>query len=148
MNYWIALFISIGVVIFIFLLAISFAAISEKVHKLYADPYVKNRKGVFEYILCGEEDTKLLNVRVFDEATKYVYATSGVIDKNTRYDNRYGTVEQINDSLKNATSAAAQAGVSPIRLKHVIDFPAERVEKFYNAFAMHYGVINVYLSFL
>ena len=44
--------------------------ISDKVHKLYADPYVKNRKGVFEYILGGEEDTKLLDVRVFDEAVK------------------------------------------------------------------------------
>lgn len=44
--------------------------ISNAVHKLYADPYVQNRKGVFEYILGGEKDTKLLNVRVFDEATK------------------------------------------------------------------------------
>ena len=44
--------------------------ISEAVNKLYADPYVQNRKGVFEYILGEEKDTKLLNVRVFDEATK------------------------------------------------------------------------------
>jgi hypothetical protein len=43
---------------------------SAKVHKLYADPYVKNRKGVFEYILGSSVDTKLLDVRVFDEATK------------------------------------------------------------------------------
>ena len=49
--------------------------ISEQVKKLYADPYVKNRKGVFEYILGGLTDTKLLDVRVFDEATKHsVYA--------------------------------------------------------------------------
>jgi len=49
--------------------------ISELVRKLYADPYVKNRKGVFEYILGGLNDTKLLDVRVFDEATKHsVYA--------------------------------------------------------------------------
>ena len=44
--------------------------VSEQVKKLYADPYVKNRKGVFEYILGGLVDTKLLDVRVFDEATK------------------------------------------------------------------------------
>jgi hypothetical protein len=31
---------------------------------------VKNRKGVFEYILGGLTNTKLLDVRVFDEATK------------------------------------------------------------------------------
>lgn len=45
-------------------------SVSEKVKQLYADPYVKNRKGVFEYILGGLTDTKLLDVRVFDEATK------------------------------------------------------------------------------
>ena len=44
--------------------------VSEQVKKLYADSYVKNRKGVFEYILGGLTDTKLLQVRVFDEATK------------------------------------------------------------------------------
>lgn len=44
--------------------------VSEQVKELYADPYIKNRKGVFEYILGGATDTKLLNVRVFDEATK------------------------------------------------------------------------------
>jgi hypothetical protein len=50
--------------------------ISEEVHKLYSDPYVKNRKGVFEFILGGSVDTKLLEVRIFDEAIKKsVYAT-------------------------------------------------------------------------
>ena len=44
--------------------------VSEQVKKLYSDPYIKNRKGVFEYILGGSVDTKLLEVRVFDEATK------------------------------------------------------------------------------
>ena len=38
--------------------------------KLYSDPYVKNRRGIFEYILGGSKDTKFLNIRVFDEATK------------------------------------------------------------------------------
>jgi len=44
--------------------------VSEQVKQLYADPYIKNRKGIFEYILGGSTDTKLLEVRVFDEATK------------------------------------------------------------------------------
>ena len=44
--------------------------VSEQVKNLYADPYIKNRKGVFEYILGGATDKKLLEVRVFDEATK------------------------------------------------------------------------------
>lgn len=50
--------------------------VSKEVHSLYADSYVKNRKGIFEYILGGSSDTKLLDVRVFDDATKKsVYAT-------------------------------------------------------------------------
>ena len=44
--------------------------VSEQVKQLYADPYIKIRKGIFEYILGGATDTKLLDVRVFDEATK------------------------------------------------------------------------------
>ena len=52
------------------------AKVSAKIQELYADPYVKNRKGIFEYILGGSVDTKLLDVRVFDEATKKsVYAS-------------------------------------------------------------------------
>ncbi|HCY42874.1 MAG TPA: HNH endonuclease [Prolixibacteraceae bacterium] len=52
------------------------AKVSAEVQKLYADSYVKNRKGIFEYILGGSVDTKLLDVRVFDDATKKsVYAT-------------------------------------------------------------------------
>lgn len=45
-------------------------SISQRVRELYADPYVKNRKGIFEFILGGETETRLLDVRVFDEATK------------------------------------------------------------------------------
>lgn len=56
--------------------AYDFKEVSSEVHKLYADPYVKNRKGIFEYVLGGSNDTKLLNVRVFDEVTKKsVYTT-------------------------------------------------------------------------
>ena len=50
--------------------------VSVEVQKLYNDPYIKNRKGIFEYILGGSVDTKLLDIRVFDEATKKsVYTT-------------------------------------------------------------------------
>tara|TARA_B100000953_G_C18023078_1_gene421096 strand:- start:155 stop:1318 length:1164 start_codon:yes stop_codon:yes gene_type:complete len=44
--------------------------VSEQVHELYSDPYVKNRRGIFEYILGGSVDQKLLDIRVFDAATK------------------------------------------------------------------------------
>ena len=52
--------------------------VSEEVKTLYGDPYIKKRKGVFEYILGGSLDTKLLALRVFDEATKKsVYSRFG-----------------------------------------------------------------------
>jgi len=44
--------------------------ISKQLKELYGDPYIKNRRGIFEYILGGSSDTKLLNVRIFDDATK------------------------------------------------------------------------------
>ncbi|MDD3887556.1 MAG: DUF262 domain-containing protein [Patescibacteria group bacterium] len=50
--------------------------VSAEVHKLYADPYIKNRKGIFEFILGGSVDTKLLEVRIFDEATKKTIYTT------------------------------------------------------------------------
>lgn len=43
---------------------------SAAVNKLAADGEVTNRKGIFEYVLGGSTDTKLLNVRVFDERVK------------------------------------------------------------------------------
>ena len=46
-----------------------------RVRALYADEFVKNRKGIFEFVLGGERDTRLLDVRVFDpKETKAVYA--------------------------------------------------------------------------
>lgn len=59
------------------------AKVSEKVQMLYADPYVKCRKGIFEFILGGTVDTKLLDVRVFDEATKRVVYESQTTEAET-----------------------------------------------------------------
>lgn len=44
--------------------------VSAQVQALYGDSYVKNRKGIWEFVLGGSIDTKLLEVRVFDDATK------------------------------------------------------------------------------
>lgn len=44
--------------------------VHEEVIRLNHDYFVKNKKGIFEYILGGCKDTKLLEIRVFDEPTK------------------------------------------------------------------------------
>ncbi len=46
--------------------------------ELLSDTQINNYRGVFEYILGGEQDPSLLNVRVFDEKTK-----KAVYDKQT-----------------------------------------------------------------
>ena len=47
----------------------------ERVAALLADEAVTDRRGVAKFVLGGETDTRLLNVRCFDEKTKKaVYA--------------------------------------------------------------------------
>lgn len=59
--------------------------VSAKLRELYADFYVKDKKGIYEYILGGCNDVKLLNIRIFDEPTKktvYAQQTNNAKDKN------------------------------------------------------------------
>lgn len=59
--------------------------VSKKVKELYNDPCVKDNKNVFEYVLGGCKDTKLLNVHVFDENTKtrvYIRQTDEAKEKH------------------------------------------------------------------
>lgn len=44
--------------------------LAEQIQELYGDPYVKSRKGIWEYVLGGQTDSTLLDIRVFDDATK------------------------------------------------------------------------------
>lgn len=59
--------------------------VSEQVKMLLSDYYIKNRKGVFEFILGGSTDFKLLEIRVFDDVTKkskYAIQTAEAEKKN------------------------------------------------------------------
>ena len=44
--------------------------LTAQINVLYDDPSVQNRKGIWEYVLGGQTDKRLLNVRIFDEKTK------------------------------------------------------------------------------
>ena len=46
------------------------AQLQQRVNELYADEAVKNKKGICEYVLCGEIDAKLLNIRIFEDSVK------------------------------------------------------------------------------
>ena len=43
--------------------------VSAKVAELFKDDFVSDHKGIFEYVLGGCKDTRLLNVRLFDKPT-------------------------------------------------------------------------------
>ncbi|CAI2672092.1 hypothetical protein AKUA2101_TOXIN100090 (plasmid) [Apilactobacillus kunkeei] len=61
--------------------------INERVQELYEDPDVTKKAGIFEYILGGEKDPKLLNIRAFSQT-----------DINSKY------AEQTNKAKKNGIS--------------------------------------------
>lgn len=48
------------------------AHVDADVATLLGDPFVDSRRGIYEYVLGGKTDPKLLAVRVFDEKTKTV----------------------------------------------------------------------------
>ena len=51
------------------------AKVSERVQALMADDFVKDKRGIFEYVLGGEVDKSLLNIRLFEPSViKSVYA--------------------------------------------------------------------------
>lgn len=49
--------------------AYNHAELSAKVRELMSDDFVTNHRGIFEYVLGGCKETKLLNVRLFDKPT-------------------------------------------------------------------------------
>ena len=64
--------------------------VSQKVKELYDDPCVTDKKNVFEYVLGGCNDKKLLNVRVFDDNIKRrVYARQTAEAKEKHASNCY-----------------------------------------------------------
>lgn len=100
--------------------------VSEAVHKLYADLYVKNKKGVFEYILGGLSDTKLLDIRLFDDATIYsVYdtQTAKAKEKNESncqlcaigHDSNKTKIWPLNDMDADHVSAWSKGGATDIK---------------------------------
>lgn len=88
--------------------------VAEEVKKLYGDSYLKNRKGVFEYILGGSVDTKLLDVRVFDEATK-----KSVYSKQTE--------EAKKKSVSNCPLCALGENANKSKIWNLIDMDADHV---------------------
>ena len=62
--------------------------VRQRVEALLADECVSNKRGAFEYVLGGEQEKSLLNVRVFDDRTrKAKYAEQTAKAKETGLSN-------------------------------------------------------------
>lgn len=48
----------------------SASMVDARVEELLTDPFVNNRRGVYEFVLGGETESRLLDVRLFDDKTK------------------------------------------------------------------------------
>lgn len=92
----------------------------ERVEALYADPVVRVKKNIFEYILGGEEATQLLDVRFFEDSVKKaVYA------------------QQTEDATANGTSncpdcAAATKGANKTKIYAYKEMEADHVTAWSN----------------
>jgi len=113
--------------------------VSSVVQRLYADPYVNGKRGIFEFILGGEKDTKLLEVRIFDTATKAaVYAkqtdeakTKGI--SNCSYcaighDSNKGKIWALNDMDADHVAAWSKGGGSDIKNCEMLCKPHNRAK--------------------
>lgn len=54
--------------------------IGKRLDDLLGDPFIKSRKGIYEYLLSGETESGLLDLRLFDDKTKTL-AHKGQTDK-------------------------------------------------------------------
>lgn len=46
------------------------SALTEEVSSLYEDDFVSDKKGIWEFVLGGSQETRLLEIRIFDTKTK------------------------------------------------------------------------------
>lgn len=93
----------------------------KRVEELMADEAVKNKKGIFEYILAGErpEDRKLLKVRIFETATaRAVYAEQ--------------TKQAESNGVSNCPICASSGGSSQSRVYKFSEMEADHVQAWSN----------------
>lgn len=81
---------------------------------LLGDFYVKNKRGVFEYLLGGKIDTKLLEVRVFDEVAKKT-----VYEKQTK--------EAVSKSKSNCPLCSLGNDVNSSKIWKLIEMDADHI---------------------
>lgn len=88
--------------------------LSKRINALYGDVYVKNRRGIWEYVLGGLLDTKLLEIRAFDDVTKRrVYNLQ--------------TVSSTNDKISNCPLCAIGNNINKVKIWKLEEMDADHV---------------------
>ena len=89
-------------------------AIQQRVEELYADAAVTNKRGIFEYLLGGEADKRLLNIRIFEESVKKtVYARQ--------------TSEAKEKGISNCPHCVLEVGTNKTRIWKLSEMDADHV---------------------
>ena len=88
--------------------------ITKRVNELMSDLAVRNKKGVFEYILGGETDKKLLDIRIFDDNVK-----RSVYEKQTKEAKAKG--------ISNCPQCALESGKNAVKIWAFKEMDADHV---------------------
>lgn len=88
--------------------------VSKQVQELYGDGFVQNKKGIFEYILGGSKDTRLLNVRVFND-----------VIKRSAYERQ--TKQAKSKGISNCPNCAIGNDVNKAKIWSLVDMDADHV---------------------
>ncbi len=97
--------------------------VSKRVDELLGDLQVTDKRGIFEYILGGEKNQALLNVRVFDERTKkavYDRQTKEAMEKDVSncplcalgHDNKAKNIYKLNEMDADHVTAWSKGGAT------------------------------------
>jgi len=88
--------------------------LEERVATLMGDIDVNNKRGIYEYLLGGEQDTKLLDVRVFDDKTKLA-----------AYEKQ--TTQAENDETSNCPTCTSGSNANATRIYELHEMDADHV---------------------
>ena len=113
--------------------------VSFAVQRLYGDVYVKNHRGIFEYILGGESDTRLLDIRVFDDAIKQTVYKQQTVDAKHKgisncpycaigHDVNKSKIWEVKDMDADHVSAWSKGGATDIRNCQMLCKPHNRAK--------------------
>jgi 5-methylcytosine-specific restriction endonuclease McrA len=88
--------------------------VAKQVNELFGDPYVRNKRNIFEYVLGGCKDKQLLDIRVFNEVDRRV-----VYEKQTTFAKKKKT--------SNCPLCSVGNGVNKTKIYNLTEMDADHI---------------------